>query len=304
MKKEQQTEVLKKDLFFAPGVDYVFKKVFGSEDKKEILKSLICGILKMPPEEIKDITIMNGELAKKNSRDKLSRLDILLKLNNQKNINLEMQMFNYKTLPRRILYYWSQLYVSTSMIGKEYDELTPCITIWILNETMFKDTEKAHTIFTIKEKELDIQLSDVFEAHIIELTKTDDNNSKLNEWIKFFRLKNKEEMKMLRETTTDAEIKEAIDIVTLMSLDEKSRYEYINRMMEIMDYNTLKKEAMQEGIEEEKIKIAKNLLDVLDIKTISLKTGLSIEQVERIAKGEQLSAEDSEDSGKCYSDRR
>ena len=47
-----------------------------------------------------------------------------------------------------------------------------------------------------------------------------------------------------------------------------------------------KKEGIKEGRNKEKIELARNLLDVLDIKTISLKTGLSIEQIESIAKGE------------------
>ena len=42
----------------------------------------------------------------------------------------------------------------------------------------------------------------------------------------------------------------------------------------------------KEGRNKEKIELARNLLDVLDIKTISLKTGLSIEQIESIARGE------------------
>ena len=46
------------------------------------------------------------------------------------------------------------------------------------------------------------------------------------------------------------------------------------------------KKGMEKGIEkgkrEEKIQIAKSLLDVLDIETISVKTGLSIEEIEKI----------------------
>lgn len=305
---EQQLLSCKEEVFFEPGIDYIFKKVFGSEVNKDVLKGLICSILDIPHGEVKEITIMNGELAKQNRKDKLSRLDILLKLNNEKVINLEMQMFNYKTLPRRILYYWSQVYVSTSESGQDYDELKPCITIWLLNQTMFKETEKAHTVFTIREKELNIQFSDVFEAHIIELSKTDENNDKLNEWIKFFKLKSKEEMEMLRENTTDIDVKKAIDIVKLMTLDEKSRYEYINRVMEIKDYYTLKNEAIKEGKEEgrlegiregiregkevgkkeEKREIAKKLLNAgVDLEIIKSTTGLKEDELQKLKEEEK-----------------
>jgi len=101
--KELPLEILEKDVFFEPGVDYVFKSVFGSEAHKDVLKGLLCAILGMSDEEIEDVTIMNGELTKQNTKDKLSRLDILLKLNNSKIINIEMQMINYKTLFNRII---------------------------------------------------------------------------------------------------------------------------------------------------------------------------------------------------------
>ena len=39
---------------------------------------------------------------------------------------------------------------------------------------------------------------------------------------------------------------------------------------------------MERGVEQEKINIAKNLLDILDDATISLKTGLSIKSVKKL----------------------
>ena len=298
-KKVQQLSKYNHEIFFEPSIDYVFKKVFGTEENKDILKGLLCSVLGMTSEDVEDIAIVNGELPKQNRKDKLSRLDILLRLNNQKMINIEMQMFNYKTLPKRILYYWSQVYISTSQAGIDYDGLDPCITIWFLNQTMFKQADKAHTIFTIREKDLDIQFTDVFEAHIVELTKTENNNKKLDEWIKFLNLKNKEEMEMLKDNTTNTDVKEAIDIVKLMTLDEKSRYEYINRTMEIKDYYTLKDEAMregieegkqegieigkQEGIEEGKKDVAKKLLKSgVDIEIIKSTTGLEDEEIQKL----------------------
>ncbi len=42
------------------------------------------------------------------------------------------------------------------------------------------------------------------------------------------------------------------------------------------------KQGLEQGAKQEKIEIAKNLLDVLDDETISLKTGLSLEEVEKL----------------------
>jgi hypothetical protein len=42
---------------------------------------------------------------------------------------------------------------------------------------------------------------------------------------------------------------------------------------------TAEKKGLEEGKKSAKIEIAKSLLDVLDIETISLKTGLTIEEI-------------------------
>ena len=48
-----------------------------------------------------------------------------------------------------------------------------------------------------------------------------------------------------------------------------------------------KEEGFEKGKKEEKIKIAKNLLDILDDETITVKTGLHIEVVRRLREEEQ-----------------
>ena len=75
-----------------------------------------------------------------------------------------------------------------------------------------------------------------------------------------------------------------------MKLGKKARAVYKRREENKIYKASLLYNAKIEGIEEgekrgrdqEKIEIAKNLLDILDTKTIALKTGLSIEEIERL----------------------
>ena len=48
-----------------------------------------------------------------------------------------------------------------------------------------------------------------------------------------------------------------------------------------MDYakEMAKEEGLKEGLKQEKIEIAKNLLDILDVDTIALKTGLTVDEI-------------------------
>ncbi|SHK69239.1 conserved hypothetical protein (putative transposase or invertase), partial [Tepidibacter formicigenes DSM 15518] len=66
--------------------------------------------------------------------------------------------------------------------------------------------------------------------------------------------------------------------------EEREIYENERKAMMIRkaEVKTAEIKGRKEGIKEEKINIAKNLLDVLDNETIAIKTGLSIEEVNRL----------------------
>ena len=58
-----------------PTSGFVFKRVFGYEDSKNSLISLLNAILDGNP-TVKDLTILNTETLKKDPDNKVSRLDI------------------------------------------------------------------------------------------------------------------------------------------------------------------------------------------------------------------------------------
>lgn len=78
------------------------------------------------------------------------------------------------------------------------------------------------------------------------------------------------------------EIREAKDELVRISNDDKQREIYEMRSKILKDKVSALSEAERKGEENKAIEIAKNLLDVLDDETISLKTGLSIEKVKEL----------------------
>ncbi len=82
------------------------------------------------------------------------------------------------------------------------------------------------------------------------------------------------------------EIKEAKDELYRLSRDKKELELYNLRKKSFYDKISALSNAEKKGREEgkllERINIAKNLLDVLDNETISLKTGLSVEEIEKL----------------------
>ncbi len=82
------------------------------------------------------------------------------------------------------------------------------------------------------------------------------------------------------------EIKEAKEELVRLSGNDKERERYEKRFESILEQNSLlanaERKGLQKGIKEGKLEIAKNLLDILDDKTIAIKTGLSLEKIKEL----------------------
>jgi len=77
-------------------------------------------------------------------------------------------------------------------------------------------------------------------------------------------------------------VKKAIEKLDLMYLNKDEREFYENELKAMRVHKAEIKTARAEGEKARAINIAQNLLDVLDIETIALKTGLSVEEVKTL----------------------
>ena len=87
--------------------------------------------------------------------------------------------------------------------------------------------------------------TDLFEVHIIELGKTLNGNSTVDDWIRFFNARSEEELDMIH--TQNVGINTAIEEVKKMSLSEHMRTRYEAHMKEIRDRNAREDYVRQEG---------------------------------------------------------
>ena len=60
---------------------------------------------------------------------------------------------------------------------------------------------------------------------------------------------------------------------------------YEQRKFAILDRVSDLENAEQKGLKKGKIEVAKNLLDILDVETIAIKTGLTIDEIKNLKKG-------------------
>lgn len=276
-----------------PKIDFVFKKIFGSEEHPEILISFLNAVLK-PKKPIVSVEIKNSDLEKEYIEDKFSRLDVKALTSNKEIINIEIQLKNEYNMIQRSLYYWSKLYEEQLSEGDRYDKLSRTVCINILDFKYLKN-DRFHNGYRLKEIETNEELTDLQEIHFIEIPKlkrfesTEEIVDLLEGWVEFLRDPESEVIRKLE--MSNKEIREAKDELYRLSMDEKERALYFIREKSIRDEISALANAEEKGMERgikkgernKAIEIAKSLLDVLDIETISIKTGLSIKEIEDIA---------------------
>ena len=148
--------------------------------------------------------------------------------------------------------------------------------------------DKFHSAYRLKDCETNEELTDVMELHFIEFKKmknvkrVEEVKNKLEAWLYFINQPDSELVQELEKV--EVEIKEAKAELIRLSGDRKERERYEKRRESRLNEISALSYAEEKGVKRRNIEIAKNLLDVLDDETISLKTGLSIEQVKEIRK--------------------
>lgn len=267
-----------------PKIDFVFKKIFGSEEHPEILISFLNAVLK-PVKPIVSVDIKNSDLEKDYIEDKFSRLDVKATTSNKEIINIEIQLKNEYNMIQRSLYYWSKLYEEQLSEGDRYDKLCRTICINILDFKYLKN-DRFHNGYRLKEIETNEELTDLEEIHFIEIPKLKTFKSAeeivdlLEGWVEFLRDPESEVVRTLE--MSNKEIREAKDELYRLSRSSKERELYYMREKSLKDEISALANAEEKGMQKKAIEIAKSLLDVLDAETIALKTGLTIEEIEKL----------------------
>jgi predicted transposase/invertase (TIGR01784 family) len=279
--------------------DFIFQKIFGQNEHKEILISFLNAVLALEAEQkLTDIEIMeNTRLKKDNIDDKLGILDIRARVATGEQINIEIQLVNQYNMDQRTLFYWSKLFSEQLKEGQPFQSLKKTITINILDFN-FIGIDHYHSVFHLREAcHPEYKLTDILEIHFLELPKfrkaKPDLGKPLDRWLVFIEDSPKEVREMAMNN--DPAIAKAEELLeTLGSLDEVKRY-YEAREMAIHDEVTRitgaraeglaegRTEGEAEGIIKGKLETARNLLSMgMSIQNIAAATGLSIEQIEEL----------------------
>ena len=276
----------------SPKIDFVFKKIFGSEEHPEILISFLNAVLK-PKKPIVSVEIKNSDLEKEYIEDKFSRLDVKALTSNKEIINIEIQLKNEYNMIQRSLYYWSKLYEEQLSEGDRYDKLSRTVCINILDFKYLKN-DRFHNGYRLKEIETNEELTDLQEIHFIEIPKlkrfesTEEIVDLLEGWVEFLRDPESEVIRKLE--MSNKEIREAKDELYRLSRNSKERELYYLREKSLRDEISALanakekglKEGLKQGLFEGKLESARSFLDILDDDTIATKLNIDVDIIKKL----------------------
>lgn len=315
--------------------DYMFRAVM--QKSENVLKHLICTLLDISVDKVKDLVIQNPIELGKEIDSKTCILDIKVLLDDKQYINIEMQVSKQDYWRERSLTYLCRTYDNLEA-GQEYNEGIPAIQISILDFDLFEEVEELiskYYLMNENPKYYNRYLDD-FAIYVLNLrqiynTKVvwEQQNTEIYQWAKLFKAESWEEICMLAEKneifgecactmaqlTEDEKIRMQCEarndyIAREKGLRRRIREELTKEVKEEITQQVTEevtqqvtrevtqqvtREVTQQVTEEVtqqvtrqitrnvSIEIARGLLDVLDIPTISEKTGLSIEEIEKLA---------------------
>jgi predicted transposase/invertase (TIGR01784 family) len=175
--------------FINPKTDYAFKKIFGSENSKDILISFLNAIVYQEKDVIQDLEILNPYSPGANFGLKDTYLDVKARLDNNTTVLIEMQLLNRYAFEKRVLYNATKVYSNQLESGEGYSRLNPVIALTIVDFILFKDTEQLINYFVFKERTQNLFFNDEIELVFLELPKFQKTLENLNtlaeKWIYF-----------------------------------------------------------------------------------------------------------------------
>jgi predicted transposase/invertase (TIGR01784 family) len=290
---------------------WAMKKLLRSKANFEILEGFLSELLK---ENIRILEILESESNKDDQRDNFNKVDLKVKNQHDEIIIIEVQYEREFDYLERILYGTSKVITEHLHENDPYSEVVKVISVNILYFDLGQGEDYVYhgvTTFTGLHNQDVLQLSDdqqelykkakihqIFpEYYLVKVNNFNDiAKDTLDEWIYF--LKN-EEIKEDFKAKGLVKAKHELDILKLPEQERRAyeRYQddlHLQASMVESSYTIGVKKGVKRGLEQgleqglekgekrKAIEIAKNLIDVLDSKTIASKTGLTEREVDAL----------------------
>jgi predicted transposase/invertase (TIGR01784 family) len=239
-----------------PKIDCVFKALLGSEENRNLLVHFLNAVLNAElPEPITSVEILNPYNDKEFLDDKLSIVDVKARDNKERIYQIEIQLLNYDNLPSRIIYGWSDIYSQQLKDGKNYLQLKPTFSIWLLGKNLIKtDNNYLHT-YKLRDEEGQV-LVEHGAILLLEIEKFHASHieNERERWLQFFKEgESLDDETQLPDWMITEEMRQAMNTLRQFSEKERDYHAYQARQNFIREQSTIQEELQMARMREQQI---------------------------------------------------
>ena len=267
--------------------DYLFKALMQRNER--VLKALVCALLHLKAEEISNIELKNPIILGEHAEEKDIILDVNVCLNDEKMLDLEMQVADEKNWTERSLYYACRNY--TELVkGGNYRKAMPSIHIGLLDFTLFKEHEKFYATYRLLEEKDHYPYTDKLQIGVVDLTRidlatTEDQEYNIDKWARLFKAKTWEDIRMV--AAKNRMIDDAATTIYQLTADER-----IRQQCEAREDYLRRQRGIQEMLEEQRQQLAEKDQQLTEKdQQLTEKDQQLTEQKQQLMKQEQQIAE-------------
>jgi predicted transposase/invertase (TIGR01784 family) len=265
--------------------DVAFRKIFGNENKTEILISFLNAVLKLEgKQQITWVEILNPYQMPIVLGAKSTILDVKARDKAGKEYIVEMQVTERIGFAKRVVYYSSKSYSAQLAVGEDYANLKPTIFIGILNFKFLETSNYLSRHLILDAETHEHKLKDL-DFNFIELPKFNKTEQELqtlvDKWVYF--IKNAANLTVIPPDLGDEGLQSAYTEADQYGWkkEDLEAYQYA-KMREADDINR-EKFVVEKAQLSKQIEIAKSLLQTaLSNEDIAKHTGLTLEQIQEL----------------------
>jgi predicted transposase/invertase (TIGR01784 family) len=254
--------------FISPKTDFAFKKIFGSDESKDILISFLNATIYSGNPVIQDLEIIDPYSAGDAIDLKDSYLDVNAVLKDKTTVIIEMQVWNVEAFEKRVVYNLCKTYANQLKSGQGYSYLNPVIALTITDFKLFPSIEKVISCFYFQEEAEHL----AYQEHELKMVfvelpkftkKLEDLESVIDKWIFF--IKEAPSLESIPQNMREIpQLEKALNIANQASLSVEELERIHKQEMFLEDrrgeLSLAKREAREEGREEGRIEGERGLL--------------------------------------------
>jgi predicted transposase/invertase (TIGR01784 family) len=261
--------------------DVAFRKIFGNENRKEVLISFLNAVLLLQENhKIVNVYILTPYQLPNLKGGKVTIVDVKAKDQNGKTYIVEMQVAEVDGFDKRVLYYASKSYSAQIERGDQYENLNPTYFIGILDFEVTKNPS-----YINRHKVIDLETNENYikdiEFNFIELPKFNKKENELesiiDQWVYF--IKNAENLHVIPENLKDKGLQ--------FAYEDADKHNWTKAELEAYDYVLMREQddrgRMSLALRRNAENIARSLFRTdMSNQEIAEHTQLSIEQIEKL----------------------